>query len=70
MKSLDPISSSYFTTKKKVIRLQSIAEKNQCEKLKNMYYNNEFNKNWSSMRIMWNTISEIIHKQKNNHISI
>ena len=35
-----------------------------------MYYNNEFNKNQSNMRKMWNTISEIIHKQNNNHISI
>ena len=35
-----------------------------------MYYNNEFNKNRSNMRKMWNTISEIIHKQKNNNISI
>ena len=37
---------------------------------KTMYYNNEFNKNRSNMRKMWNTISEIIHKQKNNNISI
>ena len=35
-----------------------------------MYYNNEFNKNRSNMRKMWNTISYIIHKQKNNNISI
>ena len=35
-----------------------------------MYYNNEFNKNRSNMRKMWNTISEIIHQQKNNNVSI
>ena len=35
-----------------------------------MYYNNEFNKNRSNMRKMWNTILEIIPKQKNNNISI
>ena len=29
-----------------------------------MYYNNEFNKNRSIMRKMWNTISAIIHKQR------
>ena len=35
-----------------------------------MYYNNEFNKNRPNMRKMWNTISEMIHKQQNNNISI
>ena len=35
-----------------------------------MYYNNEFNKNRFNMHRMLNTISEIIHKQQNNNISI
>ena len=35
-----------------------------------MYYKYEFNKNRSNMPKMWNTISEIIQKQKNNNISI
>ena len=37
---------------------------------KTIYYNNEFNQNRSNMRNMWNTLPEIIHKQKNNHTSI
>ena len=35
-----------------------------------MYYNNEFNKTRSKMRKMWDTISEIIHKQRKNDINI
>ena len=67
IKSLDPNSSSYFTTK------QDLSVYNQLLKIreaKTMYYNNEFNKNRSNMRKMWNTLSEIIHKQRNNNISV
>ena len=44
--------------------------KKSIREAKTIYYNNEFNQNRSNMRKMWNTISEIIHKQKNNHTSI
>ena len=44
--------------------------KNSIREVKTIYYNNEFNQNRSNLCTMWNTISEIIHKQKNNHTSI
>ena len=69
MKSLDPNSSSYFTTKQNLSVYNQLLKKSIRE-AKTIYYNNEFNKNRSNMRKMWNTISEIIHKQKNNNISI
>ena len=69
MKSLDLNSSSYFTTKHNLSVYNQLLKKSIRE-AKSMYYNNEFNKNRSNMRKMWNTISYIIHKQKNNNISI
>ena len=35
-----------------------------------LYHNNKFNQNRSNMRKIWSTLSEIIHKQKENRISI
>ena len=69
MKSLEPNSSSYFTTKQN-LSVYNLLLKKSIREAKTMYYNNEFNKNRSTMRKMWKTISEILHKQKNNPINI
>ena len=69
MKSLDPNSSSYFQ-QSKIYPSTINCWKKSIREAKTMYYNNEFNTNRSNMRKMWNTISEIIHKQKSNNISI
>ena len=37
---------------------------------KTTYYENQFHKNRTNMRKMWNTISEIIHESKNKSMNI
>ena len=69
MRSLNTNSPSYATIKQNLTVYNQLLKKSIRE-AKTIYYNNEFNQNRSNMRKMWNTISEIIHKQKNNHTSI
>ena len=68
MISLNTNSLSYATIKQNLTVYNQSLKKSI--KAKTMYYNNEFNQNRPNMRKMWNTISEIIHKQKKNHTSI
>ena len=69
MRSLNTNSPSYATIKQNLTVYNQLLKK-LIREAKTIYYNNEFNQNRSNMRKMWNTISEIIHKQKNNHTSI
>ena len=68
MRSLNTNSPS--STIKQNLAVYNLLLKKSIREAKTIYYNNEFNQNRSNMRKMWNTISEIIHKQKNNHTSI
>ena len=52
MQSLDPNSSSYFTTKQNSSVCNQLL-KQSIREAKTMYYNNEFNKNRSNMCKMW-----------------
>ena len=69
MRYLNTSSPSYATIKQNLTVYNQLLKKSIRE-AKTIYYNNEFNQNRSNLRKMWNTISEIIHKQKNNHTSI
>ena len=62
-------SPSYATIKQNLIVYDQLL-KESIREAKTINYNNEFNQNRTNMGKMWNTISEIIHKQENNHTSM
>ena len=69
MRSSNTNSPSFATIKQNLTVYDQLLKK-LFREVNLINYNNEFNQNRSNMRKIRNTISEIIHKQKNNHLSI